>query len=136
MIKIRKSAESDGQAVYDLLWSARAEIPLRDTFENSDNRAWIMKHCGQGHIWIALDGKIPIGFLFRSLDELFYLVVASAHRGNGVGRALLRKGKRKGAYCRINPTNAAAISLVETEGFVKSKHWAAGQWVRYDYRPS
>jgi enamine deaminase RidA (YjgF/YER057c/UK114 family) len=65
MIKIRKSAESDGQAVYDLLWSARAEIPLRDTFENPDNRAWIMKHCGQGHIWVALDGKTLIGFLFR-----------------------------------------------------------------------
>jgi hypothetical protein len=136
MIKIRKSTERDGQSVYDLLWSARAKIPLRDSFENVDNRAWIMKHCGEGHMWVALDGKRLIGFLLRSLDELFYLVVASAHRGNGVGRALLRKGKRKGAYCRINPTNTSAISPVETEGFVKSNQWAAGQWVRYDYRPS
>jgi ribosomal protein S18 acetylase RimI-like enzyme len=135
MIKIKRSTESDGQAVYDLLWSARAEIPLRDSFDTPENCAWVKKHCTEGHMWVALDGTTIVGFLFRSLDELFYLVVATKYRGDGVGRSLLRKGKRKGTYCKIKPHNTAAISLVEAEGFVKSGQLTPGDWIRYDYKP-
>jgi ribosomal protein S18 acetylase RimI-like enzyme len=136
MITIRKSVKADGQAVYDLLWSVRAEIPLRDSFDTPRNRAWIRKHCTEGHMWVAVDTTTIVGFLFRNLDELFYIAVATAYRRDGVARLLLRKGKRNGAYCRINPRNAAAVSLVETEGFVRSDQLVAGDWIRYNYRPA
>jgi ribosomal protein S18 acetylase RimI-like enzyme len=135
MIKIRKSVKADGQAVYDLLWSARAEIPLKDSFDNPDNRAWIKKHCSEGHMWVAIDGAAVVGFLFRDLEELFYLVVETKHRGDGIARSLLRKGKRKGVYCKIKPYNTAAISLVQSEGFVESDQLTPNDWVRYDYKP-
>jgi GNAT superfamily N-acetyltransferase len=135
VIKIRKSAKGDGPAVYDLLWSARKEIPLRDSFDNPGNRRWIYKHCREGRMWVALEGKTIVGFLLKILDELFYLVVDEPHRGGGLGRKLLRKGKRKGVFCKIKPHNLKAIQLVESEGFVQTDKTTPDDWVRYDYRP-
>jgi ribosomal protein S18 acetylase RimI-like enzyme len=115
---LRKALQTDGPEVFELIWSARNEIPLKDKFYSNDNKAWITQECKRKRVWIAEAQGAICGALCIQHDQLFYLVVAEEKRRQGIARLLLSKGKKKGRYCRVSPSNRAVISLLESEGFV------------------
>jgi ribosomal protein S18 acetylase RimI-like enzyme len=132
----RKARQADGPRVFELIWSARNWIPLNDKFYSDDNKAWISKECRRGRVWIVEQEGVICGALYIQHSQLFYLVVAEAKRRLGIGRLLLSKGKKKGKYCRVSPSNYAVIRLLESEGFVhNAQRLAAGPWIAYDYCP-
>jgi hypothetical protein len=48
---LRKARVTDAAAIFDLIWSARDNIPLRPSFDPVDNRQWIANECPtQAHI--------------------------------------------------------------------------------------
>jgi ribosomal-protein-alanine acetyltransferase len=68
-----------------------------------------------------------IASLARGNAELASIAVASKHRGQGVGSALLkatiRKVRRAGAgaiWLMVRPANRSAVSLYEHRGFVRT----------------
>jgi len=87
------------------------------------------------------DPQMPlIGYavLMTVLDEvhLLNLSVSSAYQGKGLGRRLLgqlmtmnRQTGARGMFLEVRPSNAPAIALYESEGFVRIG-------VRRDYYPS
>jgi ribosomal protein S18 acetylase RimI-like enzyme len=107
----------DGLAVFELLWAARDEIPLKPSFNHDQNEKWITKRCDEGYVWVIKNGDTIVGALVLGEGEVFYLVVSASHRGQGIGRSLLQEVKRPGRWLRIAPGNAAMIKLVESEGF-------------------
>jgi ribosomal protein S18 acetylase RimI-like enzyme len=134
---VRKAKQADGDAAFELLWSARDAIPLKDSFYSDTNREWITKECRRKRVWLAEHGGRIVGLLHVSGFELFYLVVDKRFRRTGIGRELLAKGKRRYAWCKVNPNNHDAIALLESEGFVRDEQRLTGSgWIAYNYRPT
>jgi hypothetical protein len=44
-IGIRRARQADGPAIFALIWSARREIPLKESFYSEDNKVWLTKEC-------------------------------------------------------------------------------------------
>jgi len=112
-----RAHERDGSAVFDLLWAARDEIPLKPGFDHDQNEKWITKRCADGAVRVVKDGNTIVGALVLREDEVFYLVVSASHRRQSIGRDLLREVKRPGRWLRVAPGNTAMIKLLEGEGF-------------------
>jgi N-acetylglutamate synthase-like GNAT family acetyltransferase len=91
---LRKARQTDGPQVFELIWSARADIPLKDSFYSDDCKAFIGGECQRGKVWIAEREGVIVGTLYIQGNELFYLVVAKDMRQKGVARLLLSKGKK------------------------------------------
>ena len=85
-ILLRKANKADGHAAFELLWSAREAIPLKDTFHSDDNREWITGECRRKRVWVAEHDRMLVGLLYIFRMELFYLVVAERFRRTGIGR--------------------------------------------------
>jgi ribosomal protein S18 acetylase RimI-like enzyme len=133
---LRKANKADGHAAFELLWSAREAIPLKDSFYSDANREWITDECRRKRVWVAEHGGRIVGLLYISGMELYYLVVGKCFRRTGIGRQLLAKGKRRHAWGKVNPNNHAVIALLESEGFVRDEEkLTATGWVAYNYKP-
>jgi hypothetical protein len=135
-IALRKARKADGAQVFELIRSARKEIPLKDEFYSDDNKTWISTECRRGRVWVAESEGVICGALHAQHNQLFYLVVSEGKRRLGIARLLLSNGKKKGRYCRVSPSNHAVIRLLESESFVRNaERLTAGPWIAYDYRP-
>ena len=87
---------------------------------------------GKENIWVAEDGKDIVGMvgIMRNFDdEIEPLVVASEHRGKGIGSMLIEHAVQKAreigiTYLSIKPVarNHEAISLFYRKGFRKLGH--------------
>ena len=129
---LRRAQETDGAAVFELLWAAKDEIPLRPEFYNDDNKEWISEECGKRHVWVIEERGSIIGAMLLQGDEIFYLVVSANHRHKGLARILLRKVIRKGRWAKVQPANTAAVGLLKSEGFQYDRDLLTGSgWVAY-----
>ena len=129
---LRQARKTDGAAVFELLWATKDEIPLRPEFYDDDRKEWISKECSKGHVWVIEESGAIIGAILLQGAQIFYLVVSADHRYRGLARMLLRKVKRKGQWAQAQPANAAAIGLLESEGFEYDPNWLAGSgWHAY-----
>jgi hypothetical protein len=63
-IQYRQALQVDGPAVFELLWPARNEIPLRESFYSEANSAWITKECRRGRVWVADSDGLIVGMLY------------------------------------------------------------------------
>jgi hypothetical protein len=45
---LRKARKEDGPAVFELLWAARDEIPLKPIFYNDQNKRWTQRIAKKG----------------------------------------------------------------------------------------
>jgi GNAT superfamily N-acetyltransferase len=108
--------ESDGAAVFELVRSARDQIPLKAGFYHDQNEKWISKLCSEGNVWVAKDGNTIIAASILYCDEVFYLVVSSSYRRQGIARSLLREAKGRARWIRMAATNTAMAQLLADEG--------------------
>jgi ribosomal protein S18 acetylase RimI-like enzyme len=124
--------KADGPAVFELLWTAKDEIPLEPIFDSDENKKWVSKLCGEGHVWVVKKGHTIIGAMLLLDNEVFYLVVSASHRRQGIGRTLLCEAKCQGRWVRVKPANTAMIKLLESEGFWHDQdHLPASGWHAY-----
>jgi hypothetical protein len=49
---MRLARAADVLAVHELLWSAKAEIPLADNFVDAAHKKWVREQCGVGRVWV------------------------------------------------------------------------------------
>jgi N-acetylglutamate synthase-like GNAT family acetyltransferase len=132
---IRKARKADGPTVFQLIWSARNDIPLKDQFNSDLTREWLTEECRRRRVWVVEAEGVIVGALHIFFDELFYLVVSDKQRRQGIARQLLAKGKRRRRWCRVAKANHAVIALLESEGFVYNPdRLTAGDWLAYIYR--
>jgi GNAT superfamily N-acetyltransferase len=109
---LRKALQTDGPEVFELIWSARNEIPLKDKFYSNDNKAWITQECKRKRVWIAEAEGAICGALCIQHDQLFYLVVAEEKRRQGIARLLLSRARRKADIAGYRPqTMRSSASL-------------------------
>lgn len=81
--------------------------------------------------FLAFEGEGPVGYgevwLEADEAELARILVAPAHRGRGIGRALTtrladeaRRLGREAIWVRVVPDNAAALACYRAAGFVRA----------------
>jgi ribosomal protein S18 acetylase RimI-like enzyme len=134
-IQYRRALQADGPAVFELLWSARNEIPLRESFYSEANRAWITKKCRRRRVWVADSDGLIVGMLYVHFEELFYLVVDENYRKRGIARRLLATCVKPNRWARVAPGNAPVIALLKSEGFYHNPdRVTASGWTAYQYR--
>lgn len=99
-----------------------------------------LSRVGPERTWVAEDGQEVVGFASLILDgeqaEVEPMVVASEHRGGGIGRELLNhvaeEAKALGVLCLyVKPVarNAEAISFFYDAGFKTLGHIQLFRWL-------
>jgi GNAT superfamily N-acetyltransferase len=137
-IYTRKSTEhnlDEAPAIHALLWTAREDIPLRDTFNSRDNAEWVRSECRYKRFWvIEIDGEIA-GVMRLAGNEFFYLVTADAYRRQGVATALIAYAKKRypALTAKTQATNQRTLALLEREGFLFMWPDVKG-WQHYEWR--
>ena len=94
-VKLRRAKKADGATVFELLWAARNEIPLHDSFYSEGTREWVCNHCSKRRVLVIEEYTVVVGAMLVQADEIFYLVISPNHRRKGYARMLLRRAKRK-----------------------------------------
>ena len=139
---LRQARKIDAEAIYELLWEARKDIPIKDSFfENPNSKEWIEGYCKRRAVWIVeLDGKIA-GVMVMYAFEIFYLIVSSNYRRIGVGRTLIEQAKRYSINKRwntlkakANPNNTPIQNLLQQEEFVHNRGESDLTWNVYYWK--
>jgi GNAT superfamily N-acetyltransferase len=132
---LRRARTADAAAIHALLWSAKDDIPLTDNFHTDPYRKWVEDRCAEEVVWVVLQKATVTGTMVMQGNEIFYLVVSSAHRRKGVARILLSKAKalykNHGLRARIVPTNIPVAKLFAAEGF--RCDGLDDKWLRYTW---
>jgi len=142
----RLALASETQEVFDLLWSCRKEIPLKDSFNRSQNVDWVRDHCAHGRFWVIdLEDEIAgvmlvtpskLGVIKKNAaaEELFYLAVRPRFRRRGVAATLLAHAQRLWVAldAKAQEDNVSR-RLLEREGFV-GRGPIPGGWILYEWR--
>ncbi|WP_421738912.1 GNAT family N-acetyltransferase [Caulobacter sp.] len=122
--KIRRALVADALAVHTVLLAAKNDIPLKENFADAAHQDWVRGQCRQKNVWLDDRAGDIAGVMVMRANEIFYLVVATRFRRQGVGRALIRhaldyiRRKRwRGAKARIRTANAPIVRLLASEGF-------------------
>lgn len=137
MPPIRRFARvREAAAIHALLWTAREDIPLRDTFILPDRIEWVRNECRRRQFWvIEIDGEIA-GLMRLDANGVFYLVTAEAYRRRGVATMLIAYAKKRyrSLTAKTQAANRRTIALLEREGFsyVWEDHtgWVHFEWHR------
>jgi ribosomal protein S18 acetylase RimI-like enzyme len=132
---IRRARKADGPSVFEWIWSARTEIPLKDQFHTDLTKEWLANECRRKRVWVADVEQVIVAALYIHFDQFFYLVVDHQYRRLGIARALLTRGKRPRRWCKIAPGNKAVRGLLEREGFIRTDRLTAGDWIAYEFQP-
>jgi ribosomal protein S18 acetylase RimI-like enzyme len=136
---IRRALVADAAAVHGLLWSAKDDIPLKETFRSDAYIRWMRDECRKKNVWVDdHDGQIA-GMAMLDTDEIRYLAVAIPFRKLGIGarlvghaQSVIKRKYRSEAYARANPRNLRIVRLLERLGFeVDDNRPVVGGWVWY-----
>ncbi|HEY8094900.1 MAG TPA: GNAT family N-acetyltransferase [Methylobacter sp.] len=132
---LRFARVREAAAIHALLWTARDDIPLRDTFILPDRIEWVRKECRRRQFWvIEIDGEIA-GVMRLDANEVFYLVTADAYRRRGVAAMLITyaKKRRPTLTAKTKATNRRTAALLDKEGFCF--RWEdTDRWLHFEWR--
>lgn len=122
MITIRPSAPADGARVLDI-W--RDAVDATHDFLTRADRAAIEEEVKGflpfAPLWLAVDTRDrPVGFMLLDGASMEALFIDPAHRGAGVGRALVNHalGLHPVITTDVNEQNAQAVGFYQRLGFV------------------
>lgn len=136
-VTIRPFRDGDGPAVHSVL---EASFEGHFGFERMAYDAWESATFGAPSsdpslVFIAERGEEPVGVLMTSIDEeepwVAELGVLEAHRGTGIGRALLRRAfaelaARGWTIVKLNvdgENRSGATRLYESAGMTRGRSW-------------
>lgn len=122
MIRIRPSTPADGERAVEI-W--RAAVDATHEFLLPEDRAAIEAEVRgflpSAPLWLAVDGAdLPVGFMLLDGTSMEALFIDPAHRGAGVGRALVAHALDRHPVLTtdVNEQNGQAIGFYERLGFV------------------
>ena len=121
MPNIRPSRASDGEWVLQI-WAGA--VDATHDFLSGEDRRTIGEEVGQflpsAPLWVAVDDDDrPIGFMLLHGSHMEALFIDPAHRGGGVGRALVEHalGLHPELTTDVNEQNGQAVAFYERMGF-------------------
>ncbi len=124
MIRIRPSTPADGERALQI-W--RDAVDATHDFLTPEDRAAIEQEVAGflpgAPLWLAVDaGGRPIGFMLLDGASMEALFIDPAHRGEGVGRALVTHALQRhpALTTDVNEQNAQAAGFYERMGFVRT----------------
>lgn len=124
MIRIRPSTPADGERALQI-W--RDAVDATHDFLTPEDRAAIEQEVAgflpAAPLWLAVDaGGRPIGFMLLDGASMEALFIDPAHRGEGVGRALVTHALQRhpALTTDVNEQNAQAAGFYERMGFVRT----------------
>jgi ribosomal protein S18 acetylase RimI-like enzyme len=121
-IEIRPATADQREAVQQL-WDeaglARATPDEWDAIQAGETTALL----------VALDGDRPVGAAIASFDGwrayVYHVAVAADHRGQGLGRELLRQAEQfllsagaRNVFVTVHEQNTEGLALVASEGYL------------------
>lgn len=115
----RLAGVADAEAVHQLLWSAKDDIPLKETFNSPAYVEWVRNHCRARYfVVVAVRGTVA-GVVLLKTKGLFYLAVGAPYRRLGIARGLIdyAKSRNDELSAKTRQQNARMIALLEREGF-------------------
>ncbi|MGH6634079.1 acetyltransferase [Sphingopyxis sp.] len=122
MIRIRQSTPADGARVVEI-W--RDAVDATHDFLAAEDRAAIeaevQSFLPAAPLWLAVDADDrPIGFMLLDGSSMEALFIDPAHRGGGVGRALVAHALEchPTLTTEVNEQNKQAVGFYERLGFV------------------
>ncbi len=129
MISLRTASQDDAQAVLDF-WSTSAE----DSHRPPDSREAIVAVIDKDPeaLILAFDGDLLVGTIIAGWDgwrcHIYRLAVASSHRRQGLGRALI-----SAAETRLRGSGATRVdAMVLDENDLGVAAWSASGYSRQD----
>ncbi|PZQ65072.1 MAG: acetyltransferase [Phenylobacterium zucineum] len=121
MISMRMSTPADGERVVEI-W--REAVDATHGFLSPEDRAAIEAEVRtflpQAALWLAVDAAgRPVGFMGLTDSHMDALFIDPAHRGGGVGRALVDHAIALHGVLTtdVNAQNAQAVGFYERLGF-------------------
>jgi GNAT superfamily N-acetyltransferase len=132
---LRFARVCEAAAIHALLWTARNDIPLRDTFILADRIEWVRNECRRKRFWvIEIDGEIA-GAMRLDANEIFYLVTADAYRRRGVAAMLIAYAKKRyrSLTAKTQAANERTQTLLRREGFRFSSEDHMG-WLHFEWQ--
>lgn len=122
MIRIRQSIPADGERAVQI-W--RDAVDATHDFLTSEDRVAIEQEVAgflpAAPLWLAVDADDrPIGFMLLGGASMEALFIDPAHRGEGVGRALVGHALtlHPALTTEVNEQNIQAVGFYERMGFV------------------
>ncbi|HWT43181.1 MAG TPA: acetyltransferase [Sphingopyxis sp.] len=122
MIRIRPSTPADGELAVEI-WCAA--VDATHDFLSAEDRAAIEAEVRgflpSAPLWLAVDGAdLPVGFMLLDGTSMEALFIDPAHRGAGVGRALVAHALDRHPVLTtdVNEQNGQAVGFYERLGFV------------------
>jgi putative acetyltransferase len=122
MIRIRPSTPADGERAVEI-W--RAAVDATHDFLSAEDRAAIEAEVRgflpSAPLWLAVDdADLPVGFMLLDGTSMEALFIDPAHRGAGVGRALVAHALDRHPVLTtdVNEQNGQAVGFYERLGFV------------------
>ena len=122
MIRIRPSTPADGERAVEI-WCAA--VDATHDFLSAEDRAAIEAEVRgflpSAPLWLAVDGADrPVGFMLLDGTSMEALFIDPAHRGAGVGRALVAHALDRHPVLTtdVNEQNGQAVGFYERLGFV------------------
>ncbi|MGL3821555.1 acetyltransferase [Sphingopyxis sp. R3-92] len=122
MIAIRTSTPADGERALQI-W--RDAVDATHDFLTPEDRVAIEREVSgflpAAPLWLAVDADDrPIGFMLLDGASMEALFIDPAHRGGGVGRALVAHALalHPALTTEVNEQNAQAVGFYERMGFV------------------
>jgi len=122
MIRIRPSTPADGDRAVEI-W--RDAVDATHDFLTAEDRIAIGEEVKdflpQAPLWLAVDADDrPAGFMLLDDNSMEALFIDPAHRGTGVGRALVAHaiGLHGAITTEVNEQNCQAVGFYQRMGFV------------------
>lgn len=122
MIHIRPSTPADGERAVQI-W--RDAVDATHDFLTPEDRvaieAEVQSFLPFAPLWLAVDAEDhPIGFMLLDDTSMEALFIDPAHRGAGIGRALVAHAleRHPTLTTEVNEQNAQAVGFYERLGFV------------------
>ncbi|WP_068080415.1 acetyltransferase [Novosphingobium rosa] len=121
MTMIRLSRPGDSPRII-AIWRAAVDA-THDFLTREDRLALDDLVCGflpQAQLWLAVDAEdVPLAFMLIDDGHMEALFVDPAHRGTGIGAALVRHGLalHPGMTTDVNEQNHQALGFYERMGF-------------------
>lgn len=122
MIRIRQSKPADGERAVQI-WRDAVDA-THDFLTASDRAAIEAEVCSflpVAPLWLAVDAEDrPVGFMLLDGSSMEALFIDPAHRGTGVGRALVAHALERHPVLmtEVNEQNGQAVGFYERLGFV------------------
>ena len=124
MIRIRRSTPSDGPRAIEI-W--RSSVDATHDFLSAKDRevidAEVVSFLPKAPLWLAVDqNDMPVGFMMLDGDRMEALFIRAAHRGVGIGRALVEHALTISPELEteVNEQNAQALAFYEHMGFERT----------------